>query len=54
MGVGVVGMGMVVGLKVFALLTHRILVDSSTVICWTNLFAILGVSSLFCHFILFL
>ena len=26
------------------------LVDSSTVICWTNPFVILGVSGLFCHF----
>ena len=26
------------------------LVDSSTVICWTSPFVILGVSGLFCHF----
>ena len=31
-------------------LTHCILIDSSTVICWTSPFAILGVSGLFCHF----
>ena len=30
--------------------THCILVDSSTVICWTSPFVILGVSGLFCHF----
>ena len=31
-------------------LTHCILVDSSTVICWTSIFIILGVLGLFCHF----
>ena len=31
-------------------LTHCILVDSSTVTCWTSLFDILGMSGLFCHF----
>ena len=31
-------------------LTHCILVDSSTVICWASPFAILGVSCLFRHF----
>ena len=31
-------------------LTHCILVDSSTVICWTSPFVILGVSDLFCCF----
>ena len=34
------------------LLTHCILVDSSTVICWTSPFVILGVSGLFVTFIL--
>ena len=32
------------------LLTHCILVDSSTVICWMGPFIILGVSGLFCCF----
>ena len=31
-------------------LTHCILVDSSTVICWTCPFVILEVSGLLCHF----
>ena len=31
-------------------LTHCILVDSSTIICWTSPFVILGVSGLLCHF----
>ena len=31
-------------------LTHCILVDSSTVKCWTSPFVILGVSGLFCSF----
>ena len=31
-------------------LTHHLLVDSSTVICRTSPFAILGVSGLFCCF----
>ena len=31
-------------------LTHCILVDSSTVICWMSPFFILGVSDLFCSF----
>ena len=31
-------------------LTHGILVDSSTVICWTDRFVILGVLGLFCCF----
>ena len=31
-------------------LTHYILVDSSTVICWTGPFVILGSSDLFCCF----
>ena len=31
-------------------LTHRILVDFSTVICWTSSLVILGVSVLFCGF----
>ena len=31
-------------------LTHCILVDTSTMICWTSPFAILGVSGLFCCF----
>ena len=35
-------------------LTHCILVNSSTVICWTSPFVILGVSGLFCPFIPFL
>ena len=33
-----------------SILTHCILVDPSTVICWTNPFVILGVSCLFCRF----
>ena len=32
------------------ILTHCILVDSPTVICWTSPFVILGVSGLFCSF----
>ena len=32
------------------LITYCILVDSSTVICWTSPFVILGVSGVFCHF----
>ena len=32
------------------LLTHCILVDSSTVICWMSPLVILGVLGLFCHF----
>ena len=32
------------------LLTHCILVDSSTVICWTSPVVILGVLGLFCRF----
>ena len=32
------------------LLTHCILVDSSTLICWTSPFVILGVSDLLCRF----
>ena len=35
-------------------LTHCILVDSSTVICWTSPFVIIGVSGYFVAFILFL
>ena len=31
-------------------LTHTILVDSSSVLCWTSPFVILGVSGLFCCF----
>ena len=31
-------------------LNHCILVDCSTVICWTSPFSILGVSGLFCRF----
>ena len=31
-------------------LTHCILVDASTVICWTSPFAILEMLGLFCHF----
>ena len=31
-------------------LTHYILVDFSTVICWTSPFVILGMSGLFCNF----
>ena len=31
------------------ILTHCILVDSSTVICWTSQFDILGVPGQFCH-----
>ena len=31
-------------------LSHCILVDSSTVTCWTSLFVISGVSGLFCSF----
>ena len=34
--------------------THCILVDSSTVICLTSPFVILGVSGLLCHFYSFL
>ena len=33
-----------------SILTHCILVDSSTVKCWTDPFVILGVLGLFCHF----
>ena len=32
------------------ILTHCILVDSSTVICWMSPVVILGASGLFCHF----
>ena len=32
------------------LLTHCILVDSSTVICWMSPYVVLGVSCLFCPF----
>ena len=35
------------------LLTHCILMDSSPVICWTSLFANLGVLGLFCHIFYF-
>ena len=35
--------------RIFSL-THCILVDSSTVICWTSPFVILGVLHLFCCF----
>ena len=35
-------------------LTHCVLVDSSTVICWTRPFVILGVSGLFFRFYSFL
>ena len=31
-------------------LTHYVLVDSSTVICWISSLLILGLSGLFCHF----
>ena len=31
-------------------LTHCILVDSCTVICWTSRFVVLGVLGLFCRF----
>ena len=34
----------------FRMLTHCILVDFSTVICWTSSFIILGVSAVFCCF----
>ena len=34
----------------FGALTHFILIDSSTVICWTSPFVILGVLGLFCLF----
>ena len=36
-------------IKLFAL-THCILVDTSSVICWMSPFVILGVSGLLCHF----
>ena len=36
--------------KALCSLTHCILVDSSTVICWMSPLVILGVLSLFCHF----
>ena len=37
-------------MKVYlCILTHCIVVDSSTVICWRSPFLILGVSGLFCH-----
>ena len=36
--------------EVSRFLTHCILVDSSTVICWASPFVILGVSDLFCRF----
>ena len=36
--------------QIFFLLTHCILVDYSTVICWMSPFIILQVSVLFCHF----
>ena len=39
-----------VGESVIVLLTNCILVDSSTVICWTSPFVILGVLGLFCCF----
>ena len=32
------------------ILTHCIIVDSSTVVCWTSLFVSLGVSGLICCF----
>ena len=32
------------------ILTHCTMVDSYTVICWTSLFVIIGVSGLFCSF----
>ena len=34
----------------FYVLTHCILIDSSTVICWTSPFVILEMSALFCGF----
>ena len=36
--------------KIFLLLTHCVLVNSSTVICWMSSFVMLGVSGLFCGF----
>ena len=38
--------------KLFAdlIIIHCIWIDSSTVVCWTHPFLILGVSGLFCHF----
>ena len=38
------------GINCTAYLTHCLLVDSSTVICWASPFFILGVSDLFCCF----
>ena len=38
-----------VGRKLFPL-TQCILVDYSTIVCWTSPFVILGVLGLFCHF----
>ena len=37
-------------IKLLSNLTHCILIDFSTVICWMSPFIILGVSGLFCHF----
>ena len=41
---------MVLFLFYYLALTHCILVDSSTVICWMCPFVVLGVASLFCVF----
>ena len=37
-------------LEAITILTHNILVDSATVICWPSVFVFLRVSGLFCHF----
>ena len=39
---------------IFDALIYCILVDSSTVTCWTRAVVVVGVSGPFCHFILFL
>ena len=45
--------GTVFHMLFFFYLTHRILVDSSTVMYWMSPFLILRVSGLFCPFLLF-
>ena len=42
-----------VQILIILLLTHCILIGSSTVICWTSPFVILGMSGLFCLFFFF-
>ena len=41
--------GQTVQILIRLLLTHCILIGSSTAICWTSPFVILGVSGLYCH-----